>query len=329
MGFMKTLKRRLLKQLAQTNLHLESYAERQIILQAQSLIALRSGSDKLARLQDAEFCAFSQWGEDGIISWLVDHLPGIEQSFIEFGVGDYRESNTRFLLQLRNWRGLVIDGSPEHIADIRGQDIYWRHDLQAKQSFITAENINELIRDSGLIGDIGLLSVDIDGNDYWVWQAIECVRPAIVVCEYNAIFGDKYKLTVPYQDNFLRSNAHYSHLYFGASLPAMMSLAEKKGYQFIGTTSSGCNAFFVRNDLSHRITPFLGAIWAFPSKAREARAADGELLFLGGPHRLELIKHMEVVDLDEGCDKSVIVTKLMDKGDLYSDNWRLGKGGLI
>ncbi|WP_419902629.1 hypothetical protein [Kiloniella sp.] len=329
MGPLKTLKRLLQNQLAQSNARLELYAERQIILQAQYLITNHKHLNKLTKLQDVEFCAFSQWGEDGIINWLVDQLPEIEPTFVEFGVGDYRESNTRLLLQLRNWRGLVIDGSSEHISDIQGQELYWRHDLEAKQAFITKDNINQLISEAGFTDEIGLLSVDIDGNDYWVWKAIDTISPAIVVCEYNAVFGDKHQLTVPYRKDFLRSKAHHSHLYFGASLPAMISLGEEKGYKFVGTTSSGCNAFFVREDLADNILRSIDGIWTFPSTAREARDAEGKLLFLGGTKRVELIKHLPIVDLEMNSNHEKKLPTLNAKGELYSENWRSGKGELI
>jgi hypothetical protein len=155
-------------------------------------------------LSASEFKAFSQMGEDGIIQFLIRHVP--------------------------------IKHKKEH----------------------------------GYTGEIGLLSIDIDGNDYWVWNAISVVSPAIVVIEYNFRFGVEKAVTIPYQPNFTRLSAHPSGIYFGASLKALCRLAEKKGYAFVGCTSAGTNAFFVRRDLK-------------PDTVREMSAEEG---FVEGNYRL-------------------------------------------
>jgi len=267
-------------------------------------------------LNDVEFSAFSQWGEDGIIDWLIERLPEIPSLFIEFGVEDYRESNTRFLLHTRNWRGLVIDGSEDNVKDIRSQSISWRYDVQALHSFIDKDNINTFIAQAGIQGEIGLLSVDIDGNDYWVWKAIDVVNPAIVVCEYNALFGDLYQISVPYQADFQRSNGHYSNLYFGASLPAIKALAHEKGYCFVGTNRNGCNAFFVRNDLSSSITNAIAEVKSYPSLFCESRDEKGTLTYMRGDDRLGIIKHKQVFDFVENRNRP-----LGELGNLYSQAW--------
>jgi hypothetical protein len=209
MKVINEMKRRFLQRLRSMVSPLELNSERQLILQCLLAAKMNRSLARIRVLDDAEFCGFSQWGEDGIIDWLVEKLPGIPWTFVEFGVANYRESNTRLLLFLRNWRGLVMDGSKEHVSDIQRQDIYWRYDLTAKCAFIDRDNINELIAKADFRGDIGLLCVDIDGNDYWVWQAIDVVSPVIVVCEYNAVFGDRFQLSVPYQADFQRTRAHH------------------------------------------------------------------------------------------------------------------------
>lgn len=294
----------------------EPYLEKQMVLNAQILAKLNRGIKRWQTLSDAEFSGFSQWGEDGIIDWLIEHLPSFPRTFIEFGVEDYRESNTRLLLHLRNWRGLIMDGSEEHISNIQGQDIYWRYNLTAIKAFIDQENINKLISEAGFNGDIGLVSIDIDGNDYWVWKAIDVVRPVIVVCEYNAIFGDLLQLTVPYEADFQRTRAHRSNLYFGASLQALVNLGKYKGYTFIGTTSTGCNAFFVRDDYASDITCALEKITAFPSSVRESRDLNGRLTFVSGLERIEIIKYLPILDLDRNR-----ITTLAECGEIYSPLW--------
>ena len=294
----------------------EPLLEKQIVLTSLVLARFNRAKERLGKLSESEFSGFSQWGEDGIIDWLIERLPGLPHTFVEFGVEDYRESHTRLLLHLRNWRGLVMDGSAENINNIQNQDIYWRYDLTAKRAFIHRDNVNELIAQAGFKNDIGLLSIDIDGNDYWVWQAIDVVNPAIVVCEYNAVFGDLHQISVPYLADFQRTHAHHSNLYFGASLPALIELANQKGYVFIGTNSNGCNAFFVRKDLAPAVTNSITEITSFPSSIRESRDSKGQLTFSRGNERIEIIRHLPVFDFET---KS---TRLLgDIGNLYSAKW--------
>jgi hypothetical protein len=199
------------------------------------------------RLQDHEYQVFSQWGEDGIIQFLIAQVNVRKKIFVEFGVENYREANTRFLLMKDNWTGLVFDADSDNIARVRSSMLCWRHGLRAVTATITRDNINSLITQQGISGEIGLLSIDIDGNDYWVWQAIDVVNPEIVVIEYNHRFGEKLAVTIPYNENFRRGEQH-PKIYFGASLRALVALGKSKGYAFVGCNSNGVNAFFVRRD---------------------------------------------------------------------------------
>ncbi len=251
-------------------------------------------------LSDAEFRVFSQWGEDGIIQYLLRRVKIADRSFVEFGVENYQEANTRFLLLNDNWRGLVLDGSADYIASIKADSISWRHDLTAVQAFVDAENINTLIGGNGFSGEIGLLSIDIDGNDYWVWKAITVVQPTIVVVEFNSVFGSRRAVTVPYQRDFFRTRAHHSNLYFGASLPALVELGRQKGYAFVGCTSAGNDAFFVRRDRlggAREVSVEEGYV---ASRFRESRDAQGRLTYLSGPARLDAIRDMPLVDVTTG-----------------------------
>ncbi|HKO61656.1 MAG TPA: hypothetical protein VJV03_10895 [Pyrinomonadaceae bacterium] len=198
-------------------------------------------------LTDHQFRVFSQWGEDGMIQFLLRHVAPENKVFVEFGADAYNyESNTRFLLTNDNWRGLIIDSSERAIAELKRSRAWELHDLTAVQAFITRENINELLTQHGINGEIGLLSIDIDGNDYWVWQAINVIQPVIVIAEYNHRFGPDRAVTIPYDEKFDRKEAHPSKLYFGASLQALCQLGKAKGYAFVGC--NGVNAFFVRAD---------------------------------------------------------------------------------
>ncbi|MFC1695078.1 hypothetical protein ACFL1C_02950 [Pseudomonadota bacterium] len=250
-------------------------------------------------LSETEFKVFSQWGDDGIIQYLVQHLDIANRTFIEFGVADYWESNSRFLLMNDNWSGLIFDGSAENISAIKNSYYYWRYDLSAKACFVDRDNINGLMTESGFGSDVGLLHIDIDGNDYWIWKAIDVIDPLIVIVEYNSVFGPDRKITIPYQADFQRSVAHYSHLYFGTSLGALLHLAEEKNYRFVGCNGAGNNAYFVRADvLDHELSAIAARAGFQASKYRESRDANGELDYQRGAERLAVIEGLPVYNVE-------------------------------
>ena len=129
-------------------------------------------SKKQKNIQDYEFKVFSQWGEDGILQYLIRSIEIKYKTFIEFGVEDFSESNCRFLLMKDNWQGFVIDGSETNIQKLKNSYYYWKYDLECKYKFITKDNINNLLLESGFDKDLGLLSIDLDGNDYYILEAI-------------------------------------------------------------------------------------------------------------------------------------------------------------
>jgi uncharacterized protein YihD (DUF1040 family) len=257
-------------------------------------------------IQQAEFKVFSQWGDDGIIQFLVSYLDIPTKTFIEFGVEDYSESNTRFLLINNNWKGVVLDGNPKDIQYIQEDEIYWRHDLTAKQVFVTAENINQVIKESGFTGEIGLLHIDIDGNDYWVWKSIEVVNPIIVIVEYNSVFGMDRAITVPYNPSFDRTEAHYTNLYFGASLKALVQLGEMKEYYFIGCNSNGNNAYFVRRNKIKDLEIKSIQEGYVASRFRESVDKKGNRTFITGENRIELLRGLTVVNTETGAIEKIM-----------------------
>lgn len=251
-------------------------------------------------LHDYEFKVYSQSGEDGIIQYLIRRIEIANPVFVEIGVGNYTEANTRFLAVNNHWTGLVIDCSGENIDQIRRSRIFWECDLKVECAFVDSDNVNAILLKHGIQGDIGLLSIDIDGNDYWIWKALTCVSPRIVICEYNSLFGSKRKVTIPYDKDFRRIKAHYSSLYFGASIAALADLGEKKGYVLAGSNSVGTNLFFVRNDLALDI-PRISPDQAYVKiKFRQSLDREGRLTFLDFSQSQRLIADMPVYDLDLG-----------------------------
>lgn len=260
--------------------------------------------ESINRFSDVEFSVFSQFGDDGIIQWLIHRLPGISETFVEFGVGAYQESNTRFLLVNDNWRGLVMDSSDRNVEVIRRDPVSWRHDLQSKCAIATAENVDQLLTEHGFEGDIGLLHIDIDGNDYWVWRGVTAVRPAIAIIEYNSVFGAERSITIPYNPNFSRGG-RFSNLYFGASLPALCDLANSKGYDFVGCNSAGNNAYFVRSELDHGLKPLAAREGFVMSKSGDPVDSTGKRAYLRGERRLSAVKGLSVVNTATGAEEHI------------------------
>ena len=204
--------------------------------------------DQKIALRNAEFKVYSKHGNDGLILYIFSKVGTTNHTFVEMGVEEGKECNTANLSLNFGWRGMLIDANKEWLEGARR---FYREKLGENASkvkivpcFITAENINQLLRDNGFQGEIDLLSIDIDGNDYWVWKAIDAVRPRVVVAEYNASFGLK-PITIKYNADFYYQRGSS---YFGASLEALVKLARLKGYILVGCDAHGHDAFFVRKD---------------------------------------------------------------------------------
>lgn len=262
-------------------------------LQAQ----LNNQKQSVNNLSEVEFQVFSQWGDDGIIQYLVNKIEIPNKTFIEFGVENYIESNTRFLLVNDNWTGYVMDGSEENVAYIKNDGISWACELHAVAAFITKENINELISRVNFNQEVGILSIDIDGNDYWIWKEINCINPVIVIAEFNSLFGHNTNWTVPYDPGFVRSQKHSSKLYYGASLKALVSLGKEKGYEFIGCNSKGNNAYFLRGDHVGSFKIKSVAEGYVLSKFRESQH-NGK--WITGMDRIKMISGLDIYNVDNG-----------------------------
>jgi hypothetical protein len=278
---------------------LPSFSETSLVLLGQHMakqVALLPPNESFRKVG---FKVFSQWDEDGIIQYLISHLPIQSKTFIEFGVEDYEESNTRFLLFKDHWQGMVLDACEEDIRFIQGDRLYWEFDIQAKRAWITKENIDSLVRGSGFSEDVGILSIDIDGNEYWIWEAIHSIRPRIVIVEYNSLFGLQ-PVSVPYTEDFHKLSAHYSGLYWGCSLAALAHLARNKGYALAGVNAWGHNAFFIRSDIATEFKALEPEQVYVPSKYRDSRDRNGKLTYLRGVDRMKLIEHLPVTNVVTG-----------------------------
>ena len=272
-----------------------------ILINQGKILSSLNSQKKNTRLSDYEWKIFSQWGEDGIIDFLVSEVSITNNTFIEFGVENFSESNCRYLLMKSDWNGFVVDGSKKNIDKLKSSNYFWKYDLQALTAFIDVDNINEILKKSGFEKDLGILSIDIDGNDYHVLNKIDFFDPRIIICEFNPIFGYKRKITTPYDPKFFRTKGHHSNLYFGASINALISLLSKKNYTLIGTGMQGGNAFFVKNSLmTDRLKTLAENPFCFNFNWRESRDVNGKLNFLRSENRYNEIKGMKVLNIENG-----------------------------
>jgi len=196
------------------------------------------------------FRNYSQNGEDGILLYIFSVIGFSNRRGIEIGCGNGVECNTANLLIHHDFDGLLVDGDKLNVR--YGKAFYRRNkDTRTWQprlvhAFVNAENINDLIQQNDFQGETDVLSIDIDGMDYWVWKAINCISPRVVVTECNNLWEPEAAKTIPYDPNFVSDSPEY---YAGASLAAMNKLAKEKGYRLIGANRYGFNAFFLRNDI--------------------------------------------------------------------------------
>lgn len=277
-------------------------AEDTRLLALGALLSNQQATLNSKNIQDYEFKIFSQWGDDGIIQYLIKHVPVENKFFIEFGVEDYLESNTRFLMINNYWSGFVMDGSENHMNGLKKRPWFWKYNLDCKAVFIDKDNINSLLSELNE-SNIGLLHIDIDGNDYHILKEIDfsSLNPSILIMEYNAVFGKDRAISVPYRKDFVRGKAHYSHLYFGASLKALTLLAEEKGYALVGCNLAGNNVYYVRKDLLSEQVPEIPLEEAFTdSTFRESRHPNFKLSYLSGTDRLEIMKGLDVLNVETG-----------------------------
>lgn len=211
---------------------------------------------RVPALKDTGYSVFTQFEEDGLILFLFAVLGTTNKTFIEIGSDDGVNSNSANLILNFGWNGLFIDGNERSVR--RGRHFYakyptpWAYPPKFACARITRENINQIIEEAGFTGEIDFLSVDIDGNDYWIWDALEVVNPRVVMIETHVEFGYN-NIVVPYDPDYFYPGKHKD--YHGASPVAMKKLAAKKGYRLVGANSLGFNTIYVRNDIGASLLP--------------------------------------------------------------------------
>ena len=223
-------------------------------MQQYRLLAV-SGKEHLPSLMDVGFRNYSQFEEDGILLYLFSLIPPANRICVEICAGNGRECMATNLIINHGWWGHLFDGHEDNVRDGRrffaNHKDTFLHPPTFTQAWITAENVNDQLSSAGLAGVVDLLSLDLDGMDYWVWKAISAIEPRVVVCETHNVVPIGRAVTVPYDPQFVCDSENYR----GASLEAMCRLAKEKGYRLVGTHRFGFNAFFVKNGVGEQFFP--------------------------------------------------------------------------
>jgi len=234
---------------------------------ALALLAHRYGYTALSA---AELQVFSQNGEDGVLAEIFSRIGTTNRFFVEFGASDGVECNTRFLMEVLGWSGVYFEPVPKAFARL-SERLASRKDVLTIQAFVTPENAGGLFAQAGVPPEPDLLSIDIDGQDYWVWEALEAYQARVVVIEYNATLVESRLVE-------RKGTVHEGipSSYFGASLEALRALGDRKGYTLVHAELAGVNLFFVRNELARSFDlplPRGANIWLLGHKQK---AADGD-----------------------------------------------------
>lgn len=262
-----------------------------------SVIVNRSNASFHKKLWDYEVKVFSQWGEDGILSFICDTLEISKPKILEIGAGEFNECNSKYLVYSRNSSAVLVDSNSNLIRNIKKSDLEWKTHLKGLNHWVTPKNINQ-IRDQAhdYMRGIDILSIDLDGNDFWILNELNLDTIRVLIVEYNPIFGSRHSVSIPRNDEFNRSNFHYSNLFWGASILAYVNLLSEKGFKLIGTNRVGCNAFFIDSSLSDKFQ----ALNSFKLedlvdwRIRESRDHLGRKTFLDIDKMKKSIENLEV-----------------------------------
>lgn len=215
--------------------------------------------EPLPSFDDVQFRAFSQNGEDGILLFIFGLIGMGQRRCVEICAGDGIECNTANLIVNHGWHGLLVDGNERLLQN--GRSFYSQladtssYPPKLVSTWITRENVNQIVKENGFENPVDLLSLDIDGVDYWIWEALDVIRPRVVIAEVQCIWGSDRAVTVPYRPDFRSVFIDQFGVYSGASLPAFVKLARKKRYRLVGVERLGFNAIFVAEGVGEELLP--------------------------------------------------------------------------
>ena len=198
----------------------------------------------LSDLTAAELSVFSQNGEDGVLCEILRRVGTSNSWFVEFGVESGIEGNCVFLAEVLGWQGLFMDGGTLY-PDLERR---WaaRPEVRTRRAMVTRENVDELLDAAGVPEEPDVVSIDVDGNDLYLWEAMRR-RPRVLIIEYNGSLSPTpdVRLAQPYSTRPWDGTDR-----FGASLGALEAVSARKGYVLVYSELAGVNAFFVRRELA-------------------------------------------------------------------------------
>jgi hypothetical protein len=241
------------------------------------------------RLWVQRFRLASQNEEDGITLALLESAGMPTRRFVELGCGT-NGGNSGFLVEELGFTGLMVDGDAAKADEARMR--FGARGVDVRRAWITREDVDALVAGAGVEGEVDLLSIDIDGNDIWLWESLTAVRPRIVIVEYNSLFGADRAVAVPYEPSFSRRSIPRSKgQFYGASLAALERVGAHKGYRLVCTEHRGTDAFFLRDDVAPEIPAAPApAAYRMMDKHRIAAAAGFDVFAFARDDRLDLVE---------------------------------------
>ena len=270
--------------------------------------AQRSSYPSVRDLRQCEVSVFSQNGEDGIIDFLLEQCLIQKPNIIEIGAGTFQECNSRFCNLSRNSNLYLVDKYLEYekFAKLFLPRLI-NSSITIDNSWVTKDNINMIIdRARKTLGTANILSIDLDGNDYWVLSSVKELDYDIIIIEYNPSLSINEPVSTLYKSNFDRKHEHFSYKYYGASLEAFVSFLAVKNYFFAGATSQGTNAFFINNKHLHKFSNLDRSIELYKNiSSREARDEQGRLSFINHKKERYILSAKIVVNTETGINKII------------------------
>tara|TARA_B100001093_G_scaffold513234_1_gene584728 strand:+ start:1413 stop:2345 length:933 start_codon:yes stop_codon:yes gene_type:complete len=279
------------------------------------LINNRKNYVNFKSINDAEEKIFSQNGEDGIIDYILEVLKVKDPKFIEIGVEDYIEANTRLLYHIRNSHGLIVDQSININKLSKNLDL-WQGRIKVLKKYVTPENINEIIKHENFNKDLDLFSIDIDGLDFWVIKKLPVNFAKICIAEYNPLFGSENEISVPNIENFDRTKYHYSNLCWGVSLKGLINIMNEKNFTFLGANNLKNNAFFINKNFEELFKNVIsdkniGLNKYTEHQFQESRDKKGNLTYLSRKDQLKAIKDCQVINIKNSLTEKVNLSELI------------------
>ncbi len=292
------------------NFFFRKYQNRKLYMIGLShILLMRKNYSKVNKLSDVDYKIFSQNGEDGILDYLLYQLKIEKPKYIEIGVGDYTESNTRFIFERCSPKGVIVDCLENLEEKIKKNFSLWKSELKIVNDFVNPNNIIKIMREADTLNNLDIFSLDIDGIDYWILKELPKDFSKIAIVEFNPIFGKNLKVSVPNIINFDRKKYHYSNLCFGMSLQAAIEIMNEKNFYFVGTNLLRNNAFFIsknykkeeyfKNLVINNIENSTDANFT------ESRDIKGNLNFLNYQKRVKEILECEVIDLSVNSNTKI------------------------